>query len=612
MDFKALASLLDPTLQDAGLRSHEVLPDLRRQEIRSREIIAELRRQDLRSREIIAELRRQKLRPRKASARLRRPPSFERIRPSLVHERGRTGSHEQSSRPRPRSGSRSVNSSRSSRDSFVNVIDSRQLLGRNMQQQEARDISVLDERSSKVSGLGSSGQATRTHTSGHNNRKKQPSDGSNRSGRLEAPSRVSQGTLAAYKERKAEHQRTEGSPGNVREGTLKTTADVDRATVYIRGWKETNDEGTEESPGSPHENDCNPTSSPPIRALDMYQGNKLRDETPERLRKTYHREGSNVTSMSQGGTSVTRKGKEETDEATEQLPRRYEIDTVDTTDSRTGALVIGRGEEPEDTSAEELRDTSAEEPQDASAGELAKQVGRGITERDTNLVDFGEMSSDNRGGDLTGKSINQGVPRGVSLPLSEDAPCQSDFGKTDLSLESDLDELSDKSLRAKRERRSSISDVKKSFSNNDITIRRAERRISSRSRSDRPDGDNSLWSDNEASRKLSQRKGATREHTRRRTTAGHQRRTGRKSNDHTYMDRNTPRLEGSDAHRAPGADSTLAGSSQLLRVNRSPADMGMRTLLVYRAVLFATLCALAADTSCVYETELGRRIVQVL
>ena len=42
------------------------------------------------------------------------------------------------------------------------------------------------------------------------------------------------------------------------------------------------------------------------------------------------------------------------------------------------------------------------------------------------------------------------------------------------------------------------------------------------------------------------------------------------------------------------------------------ADEGMMTLLVYRAILFAALGALAADTSCVFGTELGRRMVQVL
>ncbi len=55
-----------------------------------------------------------------------------------------------------------------------------------------------------------------------------------------------------------------------------------------------------------------------------------------------------------------------------------------------------------------------------------------------------------------------------------------------------------------------------------------------------------------------------------------------------------------------------SASSQVIRGRVSAADEGMRALLIYCAVLFATLCALAADTSCVFETELGRRVVQVL
>ena len=660
MDFTGLVSHVDPTLlggelrsheasaklqhQDAGLRSHEVLANLRRQERRSREIIAELRRQELRSREIIAELQRQDLKSRKASVKLRRPPSFERIRPShvnergrkgfyeqsplrptpsfdsferirrpQVYERGRTGLHEQSSRPRSTSGWRSVSSSRSSTGSYIRVIDSRQVLGRDMEEQRARDISVLDERFSNVSGLGSSGQATRTHTSRHKNHMNQTSDGFNGNGRQEAPSRLTRGTVAAYKERKAEHQRTEGSPENDRESTLKATADLDRATVHIRGWKETNDEGTE-LPGSPHESDYDPTFSPSKGALVIYQGQKPRDGTPERLRKTYHRTGSDATSMSQVGSSVTHEGKEETDEAIKQLPRRYGIDSVDTTDSRTGALIVRRGEKLEDT----------------SAGELPKQVGGGFTERDTSLVDFREMSSESRGRDLPQTSINQGLPHEASLPISEDHPYGSNFGKTDLSLENDLDEFSNESLRAKRGSQASIGGFRESFSDDDTRTRKAKRRNSERSRPDHFHRDISPWSDNGTSSddipfvpehpperrrkgKQLQRKDADSEgSSRRRARAGHQQRTGSDSNDRQYIDRNTKRLEGSDAHRAPGADSTLAGSSQLLRANGSPADMGMRTLLVYRAVLFATLCALAADTSCVYETELGRRIIQVL
>ena len=59
-------------------------------------------------------------------------------------------------------------------------------------------------------------------------------------------------------------------------------------------------------------------------------------------------------------------------------------------------------------------------------------------------------------------------------------------------------------------------------------------------------------------------------------------------------------------------DGQFQHSSQMIRGRGSAPDKGMKTLLIYRAVLFAVLCALAADTSCVYENELGRRVVQVL
>ena len=356
---------------------------MRRQdaELRSREASAEYRRQydELRSHEASPKLRRQaELRSHEASAKLRRPPSFERIRPPQVYERGRTGFHEQSSRPRSRSGWRLVSSS-----------------------------------------------------------------------------------------------------GKGKEGTLKATADVDREIVHIRGWRETNDEGTEELPGSPHESDCDPTSSPSKGALVIYQGKMPRDGTPERSRKTYLRKCSDATSMSQRGASVTHKVKEERDEAIKQLPGRYGIDSVDTIDSQTGALVIWREEEPEDKSAEGL----------------PKQVGRRVTERDTNQVHFGEMSSDDRGRDLPGASINQGMPHGESLPISEDDPYGSNFGKTDLSLENDLDQFSNGSLKPKRDRRASVGGFRRSFSDDDITIRRAERRIPDRSRTDRSDSDISPSSD---------------------------------------------------------------------------------------------------------------------
>ena len=604
MDFAGLASHVDKAFPDAELRSDE------------------------------------------ASVKLRRPSSFERIRPPQVYERGRTGFYEESSKPRSRSGWRLASSSRSSRGSLVSLIDSRKVLGRDMQEQRSRDISVLDEKFPKVSGLGSGEQTTRTHSSRHKYHKKQPSDDFNQNGRPKAPSRAMRGTMVIYKERKAEHQPTEGSSGKGREGTLNSIADVARETVLIRRSKQTDDESTEDLPGSPHESDCDPTSSPSKGTLVVYQGEQPRDGTPERLRKTYHRKGSDVISMSQGGASVTHKVEEERDEATKQLPGRYGIDFVDTIDSQTGALVIWRREKLEDKSAEGL----------------PKRVGRRVTERVTNQVRFEEMSSNNRGRDLPGTSINQGLSHEASLPISEDDPYGSNFGKTDLSLEDNLAEFSDESLRPRRDRRAPVGALVKSFSDGDITTRRAERRISDRYRPDSFDADISSWSDNGTSSddskyfyprdrprdrpqtlspmrryekapefprdapecppdaaerrrkgKHFQRKDADpEEFIRRRARAGHQQKTGENKNGHKYINRNSTRLEGSDAHRAPATDPTLAGSSQLIRGKASPADMGMRTLLVYRAVLFATLCALAADTSCVHETELGRRIVQVL
>ena len=41
-------------------------------------------------------------------------------------------------------------------------------------------------------------------------------------------------------------------------------------------------------------------------------------------------------------------------------------------------------------------------------------------------------------------------------------------------------------------------------------------------------------------------------------------------------------------------------------------DNGMRCLLVYRATLMALNYAMAADNSTVFDTELGRRVVQVI
>lgn len=81
----------------------------------------------------------------------------------------------------------------------------------------------------------------------------------------------------------------------------------------------------------------------------------------------------------------------------------------------------------------------------------------------------------------------------------------------------------------------------------------------------------------------------------------------------------TKRLTNAHPHRSSGQlevpeheQRHSSASSQVIRGRVSAADEGMRALLIYRAMLFATLCALAADTSCVFETELGRRVVQVL
>ena len=55
-----------------------------------------------------------------------------------------------------------------------------------------------------------------------------------------------------------------------------------------------------------------------------------------------------------------------------------------------------------------------------------------------------------------------------------------------------------------------------------------------------------------------------------------------------------------------------SNSSQNIRGRLSPADEGMKTHVIYRPILSATLCALGADTSNVFTNKLGRRIVQVL
>ena len=62
----------------------------------------------------------------------------------------------------------------------------------------------------------------------------------------------------------------------------------------------------------------------------------------------------------------------------------------------------------------------------------------------------------------------------------------------------------------------------------------------------------------------------------------------------------------------PNNDHADASSTALTRATSADADRGMERLLIYRAVLFATLGALAADTSDVCGTDRGRLIVQVL
>ena len=244
-------------------------------------------------------------------------------------------------------------------------------------------------------------------------------------------------------------------------------------------------------------------------------------------------------------------------------------------------------------------------------------------------------------------STNRGLPHEASSPVSEDGPYESDIVETDSSLEDNVEDLSDESSRPKKDRRVSIGDFRESFSDEDIVIRRAERRT----RKGRYDGDTRSWSDNRRlsdesqysfsknnlhgrpktrgpfrtyerklpptrgrrkAKKTQRKEAAVEKSTKRRVQVGHQQTTGNNNNGYVYMNTNSARLEVSDAPHVPGMEFPLEDSKQLIRGKASPADMGMRTLLVYRAVLFATLCALAADTSCVYETELGRRIVQVL
>ena len=602
MNFTELASHVDPALPDAGARS-------RKRKAKKQ--------------------RRASVEPNRPSTKLRRPPSFERIRPPQVYERGRTGFYEQRPGSRSRSGWRYASSSRSSRGSFVSLIDPKQVLGRDMQEQRERDISLLDERSPKISRLGDNEQSTGPRRSGHKIYEKHPSDSFYRNWRPEVPSRATQGTMVVYRERKAEDQPTEDSLRKGRESIFESTTDVDRETLVIRKGREKRHEGTKELSGSPHGSDFDPTASFSKGALVLYQGEKARDETPQELRRRYHRKSSDNTSISQRGALVIHRGEETSVETTQQLPGRCRNDSVDTTNSHTVALVVSNGER----STEELPERT-----------------RKPVERNTNQVKDGEMSSDNSERET---SIHRGLPHEPSSPISEDGPYGSDLVEIDMSLENNLEDLSDESSRPKKDSRASIGDFQESFSDDDITIRRRrpERRTFDRFRKYRYDGDNRSWSDNRRSsdhsqysssidspherpktqrpfrtyeRKLPSTRGSRRakqtqrkeaaveKSTKRRVRMGHQQTIGNSNNDYVYMNPNSARLEGSDAHHAPGMESLLEGSKQLIRGKASPADMGMRTLLVYRAVLFATLCALAADTSCVHETELGRRIVQVL
>ena len=327
------------------------------------------------------------------TTKLRRPPSFERIRPPQVYERGRTGFYEQRPRSRSRSGWRFARSSRSSRGSFVSLIDPKKVLGRDMQEQRERDISLLDERSPKISRLGDNEQSTGPRRSGHKINKKQPSEGFNRNWRPEVPSLGMQGTMVVYREKKAEDQPTEDSTVKGREGMFESTTDADRETLLIRKWRETKDEGTEELPGSFHGSDFDPTASSSKGALVLYQREKARDETPQGLQKRYHRNSSDTISISQRGALVIHGGEETSVETTDQLPGRYRNDSVDITNTQAGALVISNGQKAKDESAEELPERT-----------------RRLVERNTNQGKYGEMSSDNSERHNPKTSTNRGLP----------------------------------------------------------------------------------------------------------------------------------------------------------------------------------------------------------
>ena len=238
MDFTELASHVDPAVPNSG--------------VRSREPSAEQQRSAKQQRTASVDSSTPSIEP-------RRLPSFERIRPPQVYERGRTGLYEQ----RPRSRSR--------------LVDPKRVFGRDKQEQRERDISVLNERSPPVSRFGN------PRRSGN---KKHPSKGSNRNRRPEVPSRVTKGTMVVYRERKAEDQPTEDSFRESEKSMFEfeSTTDVDRETLLIRRRRDTKDNGTEGLPGSDYESDFDPTASPSKGALVLYQGKNTRDGTHQRSR----------------------------------------------------------------------------------------------------------------------------------------------------------------------------------------------------------------------------------------------------------------------------------------------------------------------------------------
>ena len=455
MDFTELASRVDPALPNIGARSRE--PSAKRQRTASVE----------------------RIRP---SSKLRRPSSFERIRPPQVYERGRAGFYEQRPRYRSSSGWRFASSSRSSRGSFVSLIDPKIVLGRDMEEQRERDISLLNERSPTVSRFGN------PRRSGH---KKQPSEGSNRNRRPEVPSRVTQGTMVVYREGQAEDQPTEDSLRKSREGIFESTTDVDRETLLIRKRRDKKGKGTKGLPGTYYGSDFDPTASSSKGALILYQGKKARDGTHQGSRKRFR--------------------------------------------SNNGQASVG-----------DFRESFSAEH---------------ITIRRGERRNLNRFQKDRYDGDISSGSDNRRSSDDSQYHSPESSP--HNRAKTRVPIRT----YEGKAPSTRRRRKGTLPQ---------------------------------------------RREPALEKSTKRRVQQGHQQTTGNNNNDYGYTNPSSARLEGSDAHQAPETGSPLADSKQLIRGKASPADMGMRTLLVYRAVLFAMLCALAADTSCVFETELGRRVVQVL